>query len=245
MPLSKYFKPKFSYDLVRIGKNNDGGYLIDFNSFKKSESLVSLGINDDWSFEKDFFLKRNKKIIVECYDDKLNERFLIKNLVIQFIFIFFHKKLQFFIEAIIKLLSYKKLKKIFLFKKKKISYRDLDKILKKKKNTFLKIDIEAGEYRILNDILFNQHKIVGLVIEFHDVDLHKETIINFIKSLKLTLVHIHGNNYSSIDFNGDPIVIELSFGRSPIRNHQPILFPNKLDMPNNKSKDEVVLKFIS
>lgn len=59
MPLSKYFKPKFSYDLVRIGKNNDGGYLIDFNSFKKSASLLSLGINDDWSFEKDFFLKRN------------------------------------------------------------------------------------------------------------------------------------------------------------------------------------------
>lgn len=83
------------------------------------------------------------------------------------------------------------------------------------------------------------------MIEFHDVDLHKETIINFIKSLKLTLVHIHGNNYSGIDFNGDSIIIELSFGRSPIRNHLPILLPNKLDIPNNKCKDEVVLKFIS
>jgi hypothetical protein len=60
VPLSKYFKPKFSYDLVRVGKNYDGGYLIDTNSFKKAENLVSLGISDDWSFEKDFYLRKKK-----------------------------------------------------------------------------------------------------------------------------------------------------------------------------------------
>ena len=57
MSLSKKLKPKFSYNLIRIGNDNDGGYLIDTYSLKKTKELVSLGINDDWSFEKDFFLK--------------------------------------------------------------------------------------------------------------------------------------------------------------------------------------------
>ena len=246
MSLNKCFKPKFSHDLIRVGKNNDGGYLIDTHSFKEAETLISLGISDDWSFEKDFFFRREKKIIVECYDDSLDEKFLIKNLIIQFIFILYHKRLKFFIETVIKFFSYRRLKKFFLFKKKKISYGDLNKILKKKNSkVFLKVDIETGEYRILKDILSNQNKIIGLAIEFHDCDLHKDKIINFINSLKLTLVHTHGNNYSDRDLNGDPTIIELSFGRFPSKKGRLKFLLNKLDMPNNKYKDEVVLKFES
>ena len=244
MSLSKKLKPKFSYNLIRIGNDNDGGYLVDTNSLKKTKELVSLGISDDWSFEIDFFLKRNKKISVECFDDRLDKKFLIKNLVINFVFTFYHLKFKFFLDGVKKFFSYLRFKKIFLFEKKKISYKDLDVIFKnKKKNIFLKIDIEGSEYRVLKDIISNQKKIIGLVIEFHDCDLHKNKIINFINSLDLTLVHIHGNNLSSKDFSGNPTVIELSFGRFPVKKKKPISLPNKLDMPNNKDLSDVRLIF--
>ena len=42
--LPKQFKPKHKSNLVRIGKNNDGRYLVEKDSILKSNSLVSFGI---------------------------------------------------------------------------------------------------------------------------------------------------------------------------------------------------------
>ena len=67
-------------------------------------------------------------------------------------------------------------------------------------NVFLKIDIEGSEYRILDQLIENQKKINGLVIEFHDCDLHFDRINRFIQSFELDLVHIHVNNYSYINY---------------------------------------------
>jgi hypothetical protein len=40
------------------------------------------------------------------------------------------------------------------------------------KNIFLKIDIEGSEYLFLQDIIANEERITGMVIELHDVDIH-------------------------------------------------------------------------
>ena len=53
--LPKELKPKYCYNLLRLGKNNDGGYLVEKESLLNCESLISCGISLDWSFEKDFF----------------------------------------------------------------------------------------------------------------------------------------------------------------------------------------------
>ena len=58
MPFHKILKPKYNYDLIRIGRDNDGGYLVEKKSFENTECLISLGINDDWSFEEDFLKKK-------------------------------------------------------------------------------------------------------------------------------------------------------------------------------------------
>ena len=52
MTFSLFFKPKHNYFLERIGKENDGGYLINSEAIIKSDYLLSFGIFDDWSFEK-------------------------------------------------------------------------------------------------------------------------------------------------------------------------------------------------
>ena len=46
------FKPKHEYELIRLGQDNDGGYLVDKKSIEDSKSLITLGLGFDWSFEK-------------------------------------------------------------------------------------------------------------------------------------------------------------------------------------------------
>ena len=46
--LPQEFKPKGLFDLVRVGKDNDGGYLICKTSLKESEYLLSFGISDEF-----------------------------------------------------------------------------------------------------------------------------------------------------------------------------------------------------
>ena len=68
--LPNFLKFKQAKDLIRIGKNNDGGYLISEKDLKKSDFLLSLGICDDWSFESDFLEKNN--VPLHAYDASLN-----------------------------------------------------------------------------------------------------------------------------------------------------------------------------
>ena len=49
--ISKIFYPKNNCSLIRLGNNNDGGYVVEENSIKNSEILLSFGLSDDWSFE--------------------------------------------------------------------------------------------------------------------------------------------------------------------------------------------------
>ena len=60
--LPKSFKPKYNFDLIRLGRNNNGRYLVGKNTIKNTENLISIRIYDDWSFEKDF-KKKNFKFI--------------------------------------------------------------------------------------------------------------------------------------------------------------------------------------
>ena len=95
MRLSKIFKPKFKYHLQRLGNQNDGGYLVGLNTVKETKFLVSYGINDDWSFEKNF-KKINKQVRILTYDDKLNFYFLIKKIITNLLKIFIFRKSRFF-----------------------------------------------------------------------------------------------------------------------------------------------------
>ena len=61
--LPKFLKPTSTGSFVRLGKDNDGGYIIDKNAMQNADCLVSLGISNDWSFEKDFFQATKRPVI--------------------------------------------------------------------------------------------------------------------------------------------------------------------------------------
>ena len=63
--LPNFLKFKKTNDLVRIGRDNDGGYLVSRNDIDNSDILISFGISEDWSFEVDFIKK--KKSSINCF----------------------------------------------------------------------------------------------------------------------------------------------------------------------------------
>ena len=237
--LPKSFKFKQAKDLIRVGKDNDGGYLISKKDLLRSDFLLSLGICDDWSFEKNF-LKKNK-VPLHAYDASLNFNFL-RNRNFSII---------------------KKIKKIFpyknFFKGKNIHFRKFIGINNNKegfytlssvlddlkfKAIFLKIDIEGSEYRVLDSIISNQNKLSGLVIEFHDCDINLSKIEWFIKNFNLKLIHIHANNHGLVDLEKKmPLALELTFSKYCELNDQ-LKLPHPLDMRNGTNREEISLEIL-
>jgi hypothetical protein len=242
MAFPKNFKPSKKFGLIRLGKDNDGGYLVGKKTILKTKFLVSLGIGDDCSFEKDI-LKLNNKINIYCYDRfPLSKNYFIKEIIKSLVVLDFHN-----ISHLLKVRNdYKKIFRNNNVKKRLIRYKSLIKIIKENNissETFLKVDIEGAEYRILDEILENQKIFTGIILEFHDVDFHKEKIKTFINSLKLDLTHIHVNNSSVIDLENDATCIELTFEKNPeILGENPIL-PHPLDQKSFPYLNDKPLNF--
>ena len=245
--LPSIFKPQYSYKLLRVGSRYDGGYLVESNSLYKSECLISFGISTNWDFEKDFLNKN--KIDLIAFDGSINETFW-KNQKLEAL-----KKF--------KRLSFAKYFRNYLTKKRfyqffnnknfvpkyisntlgnSISFEEALNFTKKE-NIFLKIDIEGSEYEIINEIIHQQKKFVGIIIEFHKCGQNLDSISDFIKKIDLELSHIHANNNDDCDEKGVPETIEISFSRSPKRLGNYISLPDKLDRPNKKNRKEIILKF--
>ena len=49
-----YLRPLNPGQLTRLGNNYDGGYVVSNLALKKSDTLISFGLGDNFTFEKDF-----------------------------------------------------------------------------------------------------------------------------------------------------------------------------------------------
>tara|TARA_B110000483_G_scaffold237221_1_gene311629 strand:+ start:515 stop:1258 length:744 start_codon:yes stop_codon:yes gene_type:complete len=245
MSLPIIFKPKKNYKLKRIGRDNDGGYLVGNKSLISSKTLISLGINDDWSFEKNFLIFN--KVNLFCYDDVLDKKYLIYKVFTGFIKIFYLFKLFYFVSSIKKFLDFFDFFKKHELIKEKINEKNFLSLISKKdvpEPIFFKIDIEGSEYEILNNLIQIRKKISGIIIEFHNISSHMKEIEYFIQNIDLKLTHIHANNFGDIDVNDNPNIIELTFERNPeISNDIELELPNILDQKNNLDDKEILIKF--
>lgn len=244
-------------NLIRIGPETDGGYVIDRRIIKCTENIITCGLNDDWEFEK-HFLKIKPDISIVAYDHTVDNIFWFKRLMKDVFHFFLLKKLRFSkIKKIFKFFDYK-----IFFSGKNIHHKlkvgnsekknkeiTINRILKDKKNVLLKIDIESDEYKILENIKENSKKINCLLIEFHEIKKNIDIVKNFIKDNKLLkLVHIHGNNYANIDIQGFPGAMELTFVNTEKieinLDKNTNLYPIKgIDFPNVKRHKDVELIF--
>ena len=226
----KLFKPyNVGHKLVRIGGNNDGGYLVP-DVLNDVEYCFSAGVGEQSSFEVDL-LARNIKSFLADY----SVNFISKN-----------KDLKFD-------------KKFIKSYNSNNSWNVNDWINNKipdlnEKDFILQMDIEGGEYEVINAITEeNLKKMKILIIEFHSLEYSGNPLIyNMIKSSMKKLLkyfdicHIHPNNWKKVtkvnNYNFPSNLEVTLINKKNVITKNPINFlPNSLDRKNVKNKNDIKL----
>lgn len=255
-------------DLVRLGVNMDGGYVVPRSAVLDADALVSFGLGDDWSFEQDA-LRLNPRLIVHVYDHSVGERKFIDGIASCWRSFMGHQgsmrpaHAAFALSEIRALVElYESYRKFFLGKVCHFQSRVSDRVesfrditpeqvfvrLGEKQKLLLKMDIEIGEYQILEDLLDYEKRIRLMVIEFHATEFIRDMFLEKIERIiqHYEVVHIHGNNYAGLANDGLPSLLEITFlhkslcRASPRRGRLPV--PG-LDFPNNPKKVDHELLF--
>lgn len=207
------WKPIEARELIRVGSERDGGYIVSKRAVLASKLLIGMGVNDDWRFEKEFRQLSGAQVV--CFDHTVNLKFWARYYVEQFLRLRWNRLARY--------LDYR-----WFFSRPGVEHRririgydqpgevSVSGLMREfdEREIFLKIDIEGSEYRILDDIAGHADRFTSLVMEFHDVDLHRARISDFITAMKdFSIVFLHANNFSGTDGHGDPLVIEISLVR--------------------------------
>lgn len=213
------------YQKIRLGKDNDGGYVICDVPKIYYDMFLSAGISDDISFENDFC---NKHKNTQCYafDGTINNIMGQYNNNITFV-------------------------KKNIGNVDDETTTTLKTYIENKNNIFLKMDIEGSEINWLNCLSLEQlNKFAQIVIEFH-FPFGKSEISVFEKlSQTHVLVHFHGNNtcdqhdYKNLFIPNvfECTYINKKYYSSPlILNTEPI--PSQLDQPNISTKPEILINY--
>lgn len=211
----KIFQPFQCDNLVRLGKNHDGGYLVNLNDVNKSTKLISFGIGTDISFEEQFVGFNN--CIVEAYDSSVTKQhtfFDDENRVLH--------STNIDINNIQPLLSQEN-----IFIKCDIEgceYKLFDTlILNSKKVSGLVIEVHSiNEGDNFNNLLNFIAKI----------------------DLKLVHIHVNNYFYYTTENGNIPDILELTFSSdSAIKYSTNVQLPNILDMPNNMNDVDFKIVF--
>lgn len=217
------------YDLIRIGSNNDGGYLVP-NILDKINTCISPGVGDTNLFEKDLELRGIKSFMLDHTVDQNSD--LVKG------FDFTKKKLNIYDDnSNVTLGSFCSSK------------------LRENDNSILQMDIEGDEYlNILstNNETLNRFKII--IIEFHYLErvankslfnLYNETINKLLKYFDICHIHANnwGRNFSVTSKLKIPQVLEVTFLNKKLSKYKkPItILPHKLDSKCDINKPEIIL----
>jgi hypothetical protein len=83
---------------------------------------------------------------------------------------------------------------------------------------FLKMDIEGGEFQLLDDILTCRGIFPGIAIEIHFANYHRENFKQTVEKIKeyYELVHTHGNNHTVLGADGSCDCFEFTFIRKDL-----------------------------
>jgi len=225
------------HPIQRVGKNNDGGYVI-CNLPGTYDLFISGGVSNDISFENQFL---NLYPSLKCYafDGTVNSLPTIGQRIT------FVKK--------------------NLGKHESAETTNLKQYMDGHENIFMKIDIEGHEFRLFPELENYMSKIKQLVVEIHspgDIKLHPkyfkglddidhQVMFNMFSMINKThtLVHVHANNGCMTHVYDDiilPNVFECTFVRndfvtSKVVNKTPL--PLSIDMKNINSKPDYFINY--
>ena len=220
------------FNKIRMGSENDGGYIL--ADGLEYDAFISCGLANNIDFENDF-MKKYSNIDVYLFDGT--------------------------VENIPETTRECKWEKKNISQNKNENEENLHDLIKKYKNVFIKMDIEASEFFWIDampeDLLSN---ISQIVIEFHylfsefiffdgreTIQVEKKLEI-FRKLLKThKLIHLSPNNcceVSLVDGVVVPNVFECTFIRRDLCKNNTLnnlMIPGKLDRKNHQDRNFIVL----
>ena len=247
--LPAFLCPLSAPKLLRLGRDNDGGYLVDSRDVAAADCLISLGLFDDWSFDRSFV--RQKKVPVFGYDGSISWRTFAQKIRRDLLDGRHHSVIRYDARLLLDYLRFfsgrNRHIQRFVGSDRSDGFVSMAQVFETAlgqgfSRPYLKIDIEGSEYGILDDLIRHAGLTAGLVIEFHDCDRHLDEIGGFVAAYPLRLVHIHANNYGPVTAQLLPTVLEFTFSSSSDAGERPV-FPHRLDMPNNRDVAEITLSF--
>lgn len=242
----QFFWPDFSVDLIRVGPNEDGGYILPYEMLPRIKNVISFGVNVDWRFEQE--LNDKFRIPVSLFDSSSVLRLLI-------LFLLRGVARSLFIRTNLKELRtrFERLYNYFIFFQR--ANVRLEKLFINKKtaenifincckNTLLKCDIEGSEYGIFDLIVLHKDKFDLIIMEVHDIESNLDKLEAFINELQkdFATIHLHMNNYYPPSINRIPYIMEVTIARRNCitkKGGSPQYLPiHGLDYPNVKNKLE-------
>lgn len=230
--LLQFRKNYVSCDLIRIGGDGDGGYLLP-NILDNISYCFSPGVGDTANFEKELSEKFNIKSFMA--DASVRQAPLLDDN-----FEFIPKWLG----------SCKNDEFITL-----ADWLDQSKI-SENKNILLQMDIEGGEY----DVLIHEDSTTLasfsiIVIEFHNLQkLFERNFLNMVSAIfeklykNFSICHVHPNNVggmASLDNIDIPRIVEISFIRKDwidrCSNKKLVTLPHQLDSKNDPKMKDILM----
>lgn len=256
-------------NLVRLGPQRDGGYVVPVDHVTRCRLLISLGLSDDWSFDRDF-LARNSSARVVGVDHTVGPLWFIRRILLYSWKLILHSvtgnrekraKYSVKLKNAADYFSFFGGRNVHLKKRISTGGGQSDITLGsiftsnptdgETPDVFLKMDIEGAEYEMVNDIIDNSRRISCIAAELHDLDTRTEEFNRFIRLLTrdFYVVHIHGNNGAAFDRSSNfPSVIEMTLVNKSDFSEEPKLskdaYPKAgIDYPNNPGAPDYELSF--
>jgi hypothetical protein len=251
----RQLKPVEHHGLVRLGLPSDGGYVVPDAQVKDAAVLLSLGMKDNWSFDRDF-VRANPRALVICVDPGVGPRFFARRIVTS-------------VAAIVSGSLTGKRKQVrrhtawlrngidyFVFftrsRRHRQKHRHVRKLVSshdtstditlaslldiagvdRDQSVFLKMDIEGAEYGLIPSIADHASRFSCIVAEFHGLSRKAGIFNRSIALLRrhLHIVHVHGNNYSRYDpASHFPDAVEITFVHHALMSGEPA--PSQRDYP--------------
>lgn len=270
LPPSLSYLCPFDSELVRVGSNRDGGYVLPARAAGDTAHLFSVGISNDWSFEVAMD-RMNKRMRIFAFDRSVGSlvflyigfRDILKRrsrntrnpgeprLAYALTWIKMSAKFRWFFKGRRKFA--RRWVKPSQSSKKEVTFSEAMSRVPKTGSIIIKIDIEGDEYGLLEQIkkllIDRKGQVSALVFELHDTDTRRVEFEQFVSEIGslMPVVHIHGNNCRAYGADGLPTFVEVTFARPDLVGTSRVLeFPRDgLDYPNDPELPELEFVFES